>query len=431
MQHHSVCRNHTRARFLSALALGFALVASFGLVAPAAHAFRPQQPSTPTPADARPRRVQSTTAPTPTPGVRTTTTTTTTTTTAPAARPGLAQPTPTPSKDAPQLQDPKQLEQEVDPDEVVRVETNLINLHVRVIDRNNRPVNDVRQDEFRVMENGVAQNIEFFTREEVPISYGLVVDNSGSMRSQLLKVIEAGKTIVNSNKPGDETFLVRFIDSDKIETVQDFTSNQNDLLDALESLYTEGGQTAVLDAVYLSAERVGQYRKGDPLHDRRRRALILVTDGEDRDSYYKQDQLFNALRENDVQIYVIGFVGELDKEGSFIRKSPRDKAVNLINRLAKETGGRAFFPSSLSELPQIAQEITRDLRTQYVISYRPTEKARPGEYRNVRVMIADAPGRDKRIAVARGGYTGQAEGGSPRPAPQPPKSDPNPTLRRP
>jgi Ca-activated chloride channel family protein len=418
MQHHSVCRNHTRARFLSALALGFALVASFGLVAPAAHAFRPQQPSTPTPADARPRRVQSTTAPTPTPGVRTTTTTTTTTTTAPA-RPGLAQPTPTPSKDAPQLQDPKQLEQEVDPDEVVRVETNLINLHVRVIDRNNRPVNDVRQDEFRVMENGVAQNIEFFTREEVPISYGLVVDNSGSMRSQLLKVIEAGKTIVNSNKPGDETFLVRFIDSDKIETVQDFTSNQNDLLDALESLYTEGGQTAVLDAVYLSAERVGQYRKGDPVNDRRRRALILVTDGEDRDSYYKQDQLFNALRENDVQIYVIGFVNELDTESGFIRKSSKDKAVNLLNKLATETGGRAFYPNSLTELPSIADEITRDLRTQYVVSYSPTNKRRDGTFRKVNVRIEDSGKRDKRIAITRPGYTAPRGGGDNNNAPTP------------
>ena len=131
--------------------------------------------------------------------------------------------------------------------------TDLVQLHVRVIDRNNRPINNVAQNEFHVFEDGVPQKIETFTREEVPISYGLAVDTSGSLRSQLQSVIDAGKTIINSNKPGDETFLVRFISSDKIETVQDFTANKEMLLDGLDSFYVEGGQTAVIDAVYLSA----------------------------------------------------------------------------------------------------------------------------------------------------------------------------------
>src|SRR6185503_962187 len=240
--------------------------------------------------------------------------------------------------------------------EVVRVDTELVTLNVRVIDRNNRPIDNVRENELRVYEDGVEQPLTLFTREEVPISYGLAVDTSGSLRSQLQSVIDAGKSIINTNKPGDETFLVRFISSDKIETVQDFTSNQDLLIDALDSLYVEGGQTAVIDAVYLSAERLAEYKKGDD-NDRRRRALIVVTDGEDRVSFYKQEQLFARLREQDVQIYVIGFVNELDKDGGFIRKSPRERSVNLINKLATETGGRAFFPQSLSELPQIANEI--------------------------------------------------------------------------
>src|SRR5205807_10027944 len=218
---------------------------------------------------------------------------------------------------------------------------------------------------------GVSQPIESFTREEVPISYGLAVDTSQSLRSQIQAVIDAGKTIVSSNKPGDETFLVRFISSDKIETVQDFTSNKDLLMDGLDTLYTEGGQTAVIDAVYLSAEHVAEYKKGN-LDDRRRRALIVVTDGEDRNSYFKQDQLFERLREEDVQIYVIGFVGELDKEGGLIKKSSRERAVALLNRLATDTGGRAFYPQSITELPEIAGAIVRDLRTQYVISYTPT-----------------------------------------------------------
>ncbi len=302
--------------------------------------------------------------------------------------------------------------------EVVKVDTELVTLNVRVIDRNNRPIDNVTETDFRVFEDGVEQPVAFFTRDEVPVSYGLAVDNSGSLRSQLQSVIDAGKTIINSNKPGDETFLVRFISSDKIETMQDFTSNMDLLLEGLDNMYVEGGQTAVIDAVFLSAERVAEYKKGDD-NDRRRRALIVVTDGEDRVSFYKQEQLFARLREADVQIYVVGFVNELEKDGGFIRKSSRDKAVNLLNKLASETGGRAFFPESISELPRIANEIVRDLRTQYVVAYNPTNKARDGSYRAIRVAVADSTGRDKRIALTRGGRIAP-KGGSPAAAPSKP-----------
>jgi len=268
-----------------------------------------------------------------------------------------------------------------------------------------------------VFEDGVAQPIESFTREEVPISYGLAVDTSGSLRSQLPTVIEAGKSIINSNKSGDETFLVRFVGRDNIETVQDFTANKELLGDGLDNMFVEGGQTAIIDAVYVSAEHVSEYRKGDD-GDRRRRALIVITDGEDRNSFYNQEQLFARLREDDVQIFVIGFVNELDKEAGFIRKSPRDKAVNLINKLAEETGGRAFFPESLSELPQIANEIIRDLRTQYVISYNPTNKTPDGTYRAIKVTVDQPTSSEKRIALTRTGRLARREGvGAPKAPP--------------
>jgi Ca-activated chloride channel family protein len=306
--------------------------------------------------------------------------------------------------------------EELDKDSIIRINAELVQLHVRVIDRNNRPINNVQQSEFHVFEDGVPQTIETFTREEVPISYGLAVDTSGSLRSQLQSVVDAGKTIINANKRGDETFLVRFISSDKIETVQDFTDNKELLNDGLDSFYVEGGQTAIIDAVYLSAEHVSEYRKGDE-SDRRRRALIVITDGEDRNSFYKQEQLFARLREEDVQIFVIGFVNELDKEAGLIRKSPRDKAVNLINRLASETGGRAFFPESISQLPEIANEIIRDLRTQYVIAYNPTNKAQDGTYRAIKVSVDQPRGdSDKRIALTRTGRLARKESaGTPRP----------------
>jgi Ca-activated chloride channel homolog len=273
----------------------------------------------------------------------------------------------------------------------------------------------------------VVQPIFSFTKEEVPISYGLAVDTSGSLRSQLPTVIDAAKTIINSNKTGDETFLAGFIGRDKIETLKDFSSNKDDLIDAVDNLYTEGGQSAVVDAVYLTAEHVAEYKKGT-MDDRRRRALILVTDGEDRDSYYKPEELFARLREEDVQIYVIGFVNELEKEGGLIKKSPRERAVSLLTRLATDTGGRAFFPESIAELPAIADSIVRDLRTQYVVSYSPTNTAKDGSYRAIRVSVADASGKDKRIALTRNGYIAPKEGA---PAPKGPATRPTTPLRQP
>ena len=369
----------------------------------------------------RPRTTQ---APSPTPTPATPATTppkpaATSTPTPQPTRPGdrtaptLGEPPPPPKlKPTPTPTPPETL----DPGDIVRINAELVQLHVRVIDRNNRPINNVRQNEFRVFEDGVAQTIESFSREEVPISYGLAVDTSASLRTQIQSVIDAAKTIINANKPGDETFLVRFISSDKIQTEQDFTDKKDLLIDALDNLYVEGGQTAVIDAVYLSAEHVAGYQKGDQ-SDRRRRALIVITDGEDRNSFYKQEQLFARLREEDVQIFVIGFINELDKESGFIRKSPRDKAVSLINKLASETGGRAFFPESIAELPQIASEIVRDMRTQYVIAYNPTNKTQDGTYRAIKVTVDQPSDSEKRIALTRTGRIARKEGAS---APKPP-----------
>jgi Ca-activated chloride channel family protein len=351
----------------------------------------------------RPRKQNSTPSPTPTPQTQ---------------RPGrtaptLGEPPPVPKlKPTPTPTPPDEFGE----GEILRTNTDLVQLHVRVIDRNNRPINNVSQAEFQVFEDGVKQPIEYFSREEVPISYGLAVDTSGSLRTQLPTVLEAGKTIINANKPGDETFLLRFIGRENIETVQDFTDKKENLMDALDNMFTEGGQSAIVDAVYLASEHVAEYKKGDE-SDRRRRALIVITDGEDRNSYYNQEQLFARLREEDVQIFVIGFVNELDKEAGFIRKSPRDKAVNLINKLASETGGRAFFPESLSELPQIANEIIRDLRTQYVVAYNPTNKTPDGTFRTIKVTVDQPSNSDKRIALTRNGRLARREGATSGPKP--------------
>jgi Ca-activated chloride channel homolog len=272
----------------------------------------------------------------------------------------------------------------------------MVLLNVRVTDEAGHPVSDARQEDVRVIEDDVAQTISFFSKEEVPLSYGLLIDNSGSMRKQLDKVIEAAKIIVNSNTSGDETFLIRFISSDKIESVLDFTSNKTALSRGLASLYIEGGQTAVIDAVYVALEHLAKSRKSND--GNRRRALVLLTDGDDGGSQYTRSQLAELLHREDIQIFVVGLVNQVEKGHA------RDRAAELLKFLAQETGGRAFFPKSTSELQGIAEEITRDLRTQYLIGYVPAGGNQSKTFHKVQVTVADSQGRGKWVAVTRVGY---------------------------
>ncbi len=289
----------------------------------------------------------------------------------------------------------------------------LVNLNVRVVDRNNRPVSTLAQNDFQIFEDKVLQSISYFSKAEVPTSYSLVIDNSGSMRFQLEKVIEASKIIINTNKPEDATSVIRFVSSDKIEILEEFTSDKSELEDALESMYIEGGQTSIIDAIYLAAERVDEYDKNSGSNDRKRRALILVSDGEDRSSFYKEAQLFDLLRESDVQIYTIGFINDLESEGGFIRKSPQTQAKNFLTKLSTETGGKAYFPNSLAELNGIAADIANELRTQYLISYTPTDDRKDGKVRNIKVVVKDGPKSEKRIALTRTGRVAEKDSNTP------------------
>jgi Ca-activated chloride channel family protein len=408
----------TTRRGVFALIAGITALLSV-LIVVAAPQPKAQQPAQ-QPVDSRPRQT-ATVTPIPTPVPQT----------GPGRRiaPQLGAPPPPPILKPKPTPTPDPTTAEIDENSKLIINTELVTLHIRVIDRYNHPINNLQKDEFRILEDGVPQPIFSFTREEVPVMYGLAVDTSGSLRPAFEQVINASKAIINSNKRGDETFLERFISSDKIETVQDFTASKDALMDGLDTLYIEGGQTAVIDGVYLAAEHVAEYKKsGDD--DRRRRALIVVTDGEDRASYYNETQLFQRLREEDVQIFVIGFVNELEAEKGLIRKSPRDKAVNLLNKLASETGGRAFFPQSISELPEIANEIVRDLRTQYVVSYDPTNKAHDGTYRTIKVTVADSGAQGKRIALTRSGRTA-GQGSANKPVARPAGTPTNNNARQP
>ena len=295
-----------------------------------------------------------------------------------------------------------------DPNEVIKIDTDEVTLDVRVVDRNGRPINGLKQHDFTVFEDGAPQEVTSFGQQEVPTNYGLVLDNSGSLRQQLDKVIEAGKVFVNSNRPNDEALIIRFVGRDKIEIVQNFTANKQDLNDALDNLYVEGGQTAIRDAVYLAVENIDDYERSQKPEDRKRRALILVTDGEDRNSYYNDKQLLDLLRESEVQIFVIGFLDDLDKTGGFISKSPRDKAKAFLDSLASETGGKAYYPASAAELPSLASEISSELRTQYKLSYTPSNNKHDGTVRSIKVQVTDGPGGVHRVPVTRNSRTAGA-----------------------
>ena len=223
---------------------------------------RPRQTATPTP--------QQTSQPTPTPVPQT----------GPGRRiaPQLGEPPPPPVLKPKPTPTPDPIGAEISENDRLTIDTELVTLHVRVIDRNNHPINNVQKEEFRILEDGVSQPIFSFTREEVPVIYGLAVDTSGSLRPAFEQVINAAKAIINSNKRGDETFLERFISSDKIETIQDFTANKDALMDGLDTLYVEGGQTAVIDddvSIMQGVTLGGTGKERGDRHPKIRRGVLI------------------------------------------------------------------------------------------------------------------------------------------------------------
>lgn len=306
----------------------------------------------------------------------------------------IVRPSPTPATDTGE-----------EDNESIKIDTEEVSLNVRVVDNNNnRYVSKLKESDFKVYEDDVLQPITSLTTTEVPVINALVIDNSRSLRTQLKKVIEASKIIVGTNRPNDETSVVRFISSNKIEVVQSFTPNKTLLNIALDNLFVEGGQTAIIDAIYGAAKMVGEYQLSGKKEDVKLRALILVSDGDDRVSTYQEQQLFELLRNSYVQVYAIGFINNLsktpDEDG---RLSRQEKARSFLTRLAQETGGKAYFPDSIDELAQIATEISGELRTQYVISYAPTNDQRDGGFRKIKIVVSPGTNREQRTAITRTG----------------------------
>jgi Ca-activated chloride channel family protein len=280
-------------------------------------------------------------------------------------------------------------------DITVKLGADLVMLDVSVYDQSsNLAVMSLAQKDFQVFEDKVAQEVAFFTKDQVPVSVVFTIDTSGSMRPKLDTIIKASKNLVKDSHKGDEMAVIEFMEAP--ELLCEFTGDTQEVIDTLDGLVARS-QTSMLDAIYLAAD----YAQKDSKN--RRRALIVFTDGLDKENYYKFEEVVKHLQESDTQIYLIGFTNDLDTDAGLFKKSAKDKAEALLSKLAVETGGRAFFPKELSEVHAIGQQISTDLRTQYAVGYYSTNNKKDGTFRSVRVQIANG-GNRKLIARTRSGY---------------------------
>ena len=181
----------------------------------------------------------------------------------------------------------------------------------------------------------------------VGLSYGIVVDNSGSYRQILERVIEAAKNLVEANTAEDETFLVRFVNSDKIKLLQDFTASKNEIHEAADEMFVEGGLTAILDAIDFSARHLAANAGQDGAP--RAKILVLITDGDDRQSTVKIENVLKFLKDNQIRVFALGL-------------SEEKVSTRILDRLTRETGGKKFVPKTRAEVPAAVQELASAIR---------------------------------------------------------------------
>jgi Ca-activated chloride channel family protein len=278
---------------------------------------------------------------------------------------------------------------------IFRSDTRLVVLHTTVHDKSGHLITNLPQTAFTVYENGVTQPIRSFKREDVPVSMGLVVDNSGSMRDKRAKVEAAALALVKASNKDDQVFVVNFNDEAFLDNPhgKDFTSDIKEMEEALTRIDSRGG-TAMRDAVRMSIDHQKEKAKKD------KKVLVVVTDGNDNSSTITLENLVKAAQGSEVIIYGIGILSEEER-----REAKR--AERALSELSVATGGEAFFPKDLSEVERIAQTVARDIRSQYTIQYSPTNQTMDGSFRQIKVAI-NAPGRP--IARTRSGYYATEKG---------------------
>ena len=287
------------------------------------------------------------------------------------------------------------------PDETAtfKLDTQLVVLHASVADKSGKLITNLPRAAFKVFENNVEQPIKTFTREDVPVSMGIIIDNSGSMRDKRAKVAAAALALVKASNPQDEVFIVDFNDVAYLDAP--FTNNIKKLEEALDKLDTRGG-TAMRDAISMSIDYAKDSGK------KAKKVLLVVTDGNDNTSNETLEQLVRKARQSEVLVYCIGLLSE---------EEPREAraAKRALKALAEASGGLDYYPKSLAEVETITPQIAHEIRNQYIIAYSPTNPALDGTFRAIRVTV-NGPGHP--TVRTRNGYFAT-------PIP-PPKAKPNP-----
>jgi VWFA-related protein len=271
----------------------------------------------------------------------------------------------------------------------IKLNVNLVVLHTSVLDDRGKFVDGLTQDSFRVYEDKVEQKLSVFKREDIPVSMGLVIDNSGSMRDKRPRVNEAALTLVQNSNPQDEAFVVNFNDDFYLDLDKDFTNSIPELQEALERIDARGS-TALYDAIIGSLDHL---KKGT----KEKKVLLIVTDGEDNTSRNSLEKTVREIQKTDTVIYTIGLLEQESK------KSARTAKKALI-AIAQASGGVAYFPENVEDAHAICEQVAHDIRHQYTLAYYPSNAARDGSFRTVRVDVIPPRGRGKLVARTRNGY---------------------------
>jgi Ca-activated chloride channel family protein len=271
----------------------------------------------------------------------------------------------------------------------IKVDVNLVVLHTTVNDDRGKFVDGLTQDNFRVYEDKVEQKLSIFKREDIPVSMGLVIDNSGSMRDKRPRVNEAALTLVQSSNPQDEAFVVNFNDDFYLDLDKDFSSSVPELKEALERIDSRGS-TALYDAIIGSLDHL---KKGV----KEKKVLLIVTDGEDNTSRNSLEKTLREVQKTSTVIYTIGLLGQENKKSA-------KNAKRALSEIALASGGLAFFPENVDDVHAICEQVAHDIRHQYTLAYYPSNGARDGTFRTVHVDVIPPRGHGKLVARTRNGY---------------------------
>lgn len=266
----------------------------------------------------------------------------------------------------------------------VGVDVNQVVVNVSVFDKSDETVTTLKQENFAIYEDKVLQTITNFGIADAPSTVGLAIDASGSMRQKLDFVVRAAKLFIDKSHPDNELFLVEF--NDRANLVEEFTRDFDDIRDSLDNMIASGG-TALYDAVYLAVEEANRGSES-------KKVLLVFSDGEDKDSHYKIDELLGRIGDSDVQVYMIIFVGDdLSSDRGFfgIRKSEKEKLQTKMAEIAEASGGKVYYPQKVEDLDQVFAKIATDLRNQYRIAYISANPVRDGKWREIRAQLTSIP----------------------------------------